>query len=659
MTQSIKDAFTTLKTKISEYKKTIFWLLGSFFLITIIIVSSIATYVYLYTSTIYPNISVAGISLKGLTRNEARDVLQSRFDNMLDEGLTLTLNGKNETLDLQTSGSSNADLIFNLIDFDAGAIADSAISIGHNGKWYTQIQESLSLLAFPIEIPTNTVLLEDELAQTIHEAFSEIENQGEITTFDIEIAKDDKITINTITGTEGTQIDTNAVITSVKSDMYDLKLSPITLNIIPTNTVISETETKTLHNVINAFLDNAPYTLTHSSDSGITSTWDISNSQLAEWLIPIRKEGTTDIALNKELVVPFLEEIADEINIDPQNARFTMEDGKVSEFAGSHKGVEMDIEATMAELEAKLGTEQNEIAIKTLIVDPEITTSSVNDLGIREILGVGVSDFSGSPWNRIQNIKHGASKLNGLLIAPDETVSLVDQLKPFTVADGYLPELVIKGDEIKKEVGGGLCQIGTTTFRSAMNSGLDIVERRNHSLVVSYYDDSRNGKPGTDATIYDPSPDFKFRNDTENYILLTTDVNTNNNQLTFTFWGTSDGREAYYTPPEVLSWSGYGATQYKDTTTLAPGVTRCQSPHPGATTSFDYTVTYANGEVFEENYTSVYRSLPKICLVGIDPDAKDEEIVESDSTKTSPSGSEDTGDAETSDTSSTSMERPE
>ena len=79
-----------------------------------------------------------------------------------------------------------------------------------------------------------------------------------------------------------------------------------------------------------------------------------------------------------------------------------------------------------------------------------------------------------------------------------------------------------------------------------MNSGMPIVERRSHSLAVSYYFDPENGNPRTDATIYEPSPDFKFLNDTGYYILIATDVNTINGQLTFTLWGTSDGRQGSY-----------------------------------------------------------------------------------------------------------------
>ena len=65
-----------------------------------------------------------------------------------------------------------------------------------------------------------------------------------------------------------------------------------------------------------------------------------------------------------------------------------------------------------------------------------------------------------------------------------------------------------------------MCQIGTTLFRMAMNSGMPITERRNHSLVVHYYQDPVNGNPGTDATVYDPLIDFKFKNDNQAAVII-------------------------------------------------------------------------------------------------------------------------------------------
>jgi vancomycin resistance protein YoaR len=148
-----------------------------------------------------------------------------------------------------------------------------------------------------------------------------------------------------------------------------------------------------------------------------------------------------------------------------------------------------------------------------------------------------------------------------------------------------LPEAVIKGNEIKNEIGGGMCQIGTTLFRMAMNSGMQITQRRNHSLVVGYYADPVNGNPGTDATLYEPILDLKFLNDTGNYLLLETNIDYAKQQLTFTLWGKPDGRSGSYTHPLVSKWIPAGAPQMIPVTTLKPGEQKCQNAFRGAVAS--------------------------------------------------------------------------
>jgi len=160
--------------------------------------------------------------------------------------------------------------------------------------------------------------------------------------------------------------------------------------------------------------------------------------------------------------------------------------------------------------------------------------------------------------------------------------------------------------------------VGTTLFRMAMNSGMEITERRNHSLVVSYYNDPANGLPGTDATIYDPSPDFRFKNDTNNYILIQTAMNEKTGELKFTIWGTRDGRKGSYTKPVVHKWIPAGAPRITETTSLAPGEKTCQSAFRGAQASFTYTRVMPDGTKQDKVFESYYRPLPQICLVGVE-----------------------------------------
>ncbi len=601
-------------------KKSLFITFGACVLFSGLLTGAILLYLKLYEERIYPNVSINDIAVGGLTTVEAQELLQSRFDEMMDAGLSVTVEGETAVIDLRPTGSTDPDLISDLVYADLATATENAYKIGRTGNWYIDAFSPIALLLANRATYANVTILEEPLVNELHETFADFELLPVPTTYTIEQSQDG-YEIGATVGKTGMILDETGFLLELRRDVRDFSLSSKHVALIASEAPISENDALTQTNAVIRILENAPYTLTYTSPAERPYTFTLTESQLLTSLLPTKtKEGIT-LTLNGDAYDTLLESIREAIDEAPQDAKFEMANGRVVEFQGSINGVSLnEAESTKAIIDYAL-REERTIPLAYSVVAPEVPTEEVNDLGIREVLGVGISTFKGSPANRIVNIRHGANKLNGLLIAPGQTVSLVDELGPFTVADGYLPELVIKGDEIKPEIGGGLCQIGTTTFRAAMLSGLQIDERRNHSLVISYYGDPQNGNPGSDATIYDPAPDFKFTNDTEHHILLQTEMDMARSELVFTFWGTSDGREATYTPPQVLSWTGYGPTQYKETTDLAPGVERCQAPHAGATTSFDYIVKYADGTEHKKTYTSTYRSMPRICLVGVAPNA--------------------------------------
>jgi vancomycin resistance protein YoaR len=171
--------------------------------------------------------------------------------------------------------------------------------------------------------------------------------------------------------------------------------------------------------------------------------------------------------------------------------------------------------------------------------------ADTNNLGIRELVATGESNFKGSPNNRIHNITVGAAKFNGLIIAPGEEFSFNKYLGEVDDVHGFLPELVIKPEGVTPEFGGGLCQVSTTTFRAAMNAGLPIKARRNHSFAVQYY-----APQGTDATIYPGSSDLKFVNNLASSLLIRTRVE--GRKLYFDFFGTKDDRVIAFDGPTVF-----------------------------------------------------------------------------------------------------------
>jgi vancomycin resistance protein YoaR len=569
-----------------------------------------------YNGRVLPGVSFANINLGGLDRLATTEVIRQAVDKMLDAGLTVSVNDTSQNVALR---SESIETTADMMAVDVNKAVDAVLAVGHEAGPIGWLKALVVAIVRDTPVNPQVVSVNSALAEAeIIAAFPEAITEGVPTDYKIS-TKNDEVSVTVTPGEAGTGLDITTALNALLADSWDLSLKPLTVAVKSTDPAVSESQAASLVDQAKEAIKHAPYTLQYIAEMGrVNETWSITQAELMGWLVPsIDEAGAPKLNLDASLMTDFLAEVHDKVDVAAQDARFAMEGNKVTEFAGSHNGITVNDEQTIAAIVDYFTNKvQSTIFVVADVTEPTVTTGTVNNLGITEALGVGTSSFKGSPSNRLANIQHGVDKLNGLLIAPGETLSLIEKLRPFTIEDGYFPELVIKGDEIKPEIAGGLCQIGTTTFRAVMNSGLKVVERRNHSLVVNYYNDPSNSNPGTDATIYDPSPDFKFMNDTPNYILFAAEMNRTSSELNFTFWGTSDGRKGSYTPPVVLGWTGAGAAVTKETDTLAPGVEKCQAAHSGATTNFTYNVSYADGTTHTEDFFSSYRSLPKICLVG-------------------------------------------
>lgn len=226
------------------------------------------------------------------------------------------------------------------------------------------------------------------------------------------------------------------------------------------------------------------------------------------------------------------------INQPTKPAKLVVNDGWAREFEPGQNGQALDIYKTYKQLVAG----SNVIDLPVLVSKPSSSLSETNNLGINELVAVGESNFKGSPRNRRVNIRVGADKFQGLIIAPGEEFSFNKVLGDVDAEHGFLPELVIKKTGTVPEFGGGLCQVSSTAFRAAMNAGLPITARRNHSYAVQYY-----APQGTDATIYPGVQDFKFKNDLSSHLLIRTRIE--GDKLFYDFYGTKDDRKVTFDGP--------------------------------------------------------------------------------------------------------------
>ncbi|MDZ4247417.1 MAG: VanW family protein, partial [Dehalococcoidia bacterium] len=323
-----------------------------------------------------------------------------------------------------------------------------------------------------------------------------------------------------------------------------------------------------------------------------------------------------NLLLDKDQAYIYLKNIATKIdqNVQEGQFEFNQETKRVTAFKPSREGRRLNLNQTYILLTEAIsdGTAKT-IPLPVDIVKPKIATSDVNTLGIKELLGRGISNFAGSITNRIYNLSLASSRINGTLVAPGDTFSFNATVGDISAASGYKQAYVIKSGRTVLDDGGGVCQVSTTLFRAILNAGLPVVKRTAHAYRVGYYE--QGFPPGLDATVFHPSVDFQFKNDTPAHILIQAYVS--GTTLYFDLYGTPDGRVVSLTKPVVTNQIAPPPELRQDDPTLPKGtVKQVDWSAWGATVTFKRTVTRANEELINETWKSVYKPWQAVYLVG-------------------------------------------
>ncbi|MCX6786197.1 MAG: VanW family protein [Candidatus Komeilibacteria bacterium] len=557
-----------------------------------------------YADKFFPGVTLNGQSLKNLKPEQAQKIWQDKIDEFTARGLKYRFNSQETVISPAITGLS-PDAAYTLADFDLDQTINRAYLIGRNHGYTRNALEQLAAAVFGKNINLTFQLRQDELLNILKDNFAAILKDKEEARPEIKT----DLSVAILPETNGTTLNYGQLIAESQDRLAALSSEPINLKLQIDEANIKQSEiTEDLVNQLKERL-NEKITLTSGEKK-----WVVPVNIFKDWLAFAKENSVVSLSLNEAEVLKYLDTAAKEIDRPALDAKFNVANGRVTEFQGSQDGQELDREKTLAKIKQDwlLDKQANiELAVKT--VKSKIATASVNDLGIAALLGTGQSNYKGSPKNRRANIKVGADSLNGVLIKPGETFSLIAALGEIDAAHGYLPELVIKGDKTTPEFGGGLCQIGTTVFRAALSAGLPIMERRNHSYRVVYYEPA-----GKDATIYSPRPDLKFTNDTPNYILIQARIE--GDDLYFDFWGTKDGRIISQSDSTIYNIRSAGPVINIETDALKPGQKKCtETAHAGADAYFDYAVTYPGGEVKKERFSSHYIPWPAKCLIGREP----------------------------------------
>lgn len=312
--------------------------------------------------------------------------------------------------------------------------------------------------------------------------------------------------------------------------------------------------------------------------------------------------------------------IEDKYNKSAKNALFKFENGRVISFRQEEKGLKIESDTILSQFDMSVKSLKQVIGYKLItvssrVIEPEVTLAKSNTFGIEELIAEGKSDYRHSIPGRIHNIILASSKFNGVLIPKDKIFSFNDTVGDISALTGYQQAYIIKGGKTVLGDGGGVCQVSTTLFRAALNAGLPISERWAHAYRVGYYEN--DSKPGFDATVFAPSVDLKIKNDTPASILIETEVDENNNLLTFKLFGKKDNRKIEISPAVLYDVQPPPPPLYQDDPTLKKGQTKqVDFAASGGKAYFTYKVTYPNRESKEKKFFSAYQPWQAVFLQG-------------------------------------------
>ncbi len=542
--------------------------------------------------TIKKNTYLGELNLSNLTIEEAEEKINNRIDNLEDKGLVFQYQSNNIIIKPKVV-AFDSEMSYEIFSIEKEKSLENIIKKQNNNLFF-KLFPSLDNAEKEI-IPAIYRIHQERFHQTINELFLEYEIKAKNAYF--KFNEDEKIII--VPEVIGVELDQETNFKLVKHNLDNLFLNNINLKTLIIEPEVLSSDLENKENIALKLIEDNSFSLNFNEEEFI-----INKTELIEWLMIIENE----FVLNEEKIKNFLQfQIAPKLDRLAKMPAFTIENEKVKDWRPGTSGRKLLIEENIEKISYTLLKEKSlDLLVEEIFYDEAEGLASE----IKEIIGTGHSNFVGSPYNRIHNINQGAETYHGLIIKPNEEFSTLGYLGPVNKDTGYLPELVIKEGKTIPEYGGGLCQISTTLFRTALQAGLPITARQAHSYRVGYYEPA-----GTDASIYNPWPDFKFLNDTDYHILIQARIE--NNDIYFDFWSTTDGRQVEITDPIIYDISPPPSTKFIETEDLEPGLKKCtEKARNGAKTYFDYKVVYPNEEVVEKRFYSYYVPWQEVCLIG-------------------------------------------
>jgi vancomycin resistance protein YoaR len=528
----------------------------------------IAGYQMRYAGLIYPGVMVGGVDISGLSVNEAGAKITQAMNYPQKGRLLIQGEGQNWFATPAEVG----------LFLDPGASAQRAFEIGRDQNLVQNILEQFNTSYYGTHLSPILVYDQRMSASLIDAIAKEVEQPVIEPTLKIQ-----GVEVVVQPGQIGRYVDKTATLALLAHQVEKMQDGIIPLVIREERPVIEDVsgQAELARRIL-----SQPLTITMPEDqSDQQGPWIFEPDQLAAMLRFERVEdedsATYELSLNGETLGAFLHSISASLVVYPVNARFIFNDDsrQLEVIKPAIIGRNLDIYNTVEAITEKLLGGEHTVPLTFIINPPAVTDEMTGEqLGITELVHADASYFFGSSPERIQNIRASAASFHGLLVPPGATFSMASALGDISLDNGYAEALIIIGGRTVKGVGGGVCQVSTTLFRTVFFGGYPIVERHAHAYRVSYYEKdaaNRNNArlAGLDAAVFVPLVDFKFINDTPHWLLMETYLNSAGS-LTWKFYSTKDGRSVEWNTTGITNVVEAPKPLYKENSELPAGKIR-------------------------------------------------------------------------------------
>jgi len=321
-----------------------------------------------------------------------------------------------------------------------------------------------------------------------------------------------------------------------------------------------------------------------------------------------------EYAFDDTMITDVFENQCSSLNVEASDYSLELVNGSFNVIEGT-TGYEIDEDASIEALQTYVSDsfDGSDFAIDLVINVTEPNGSYEELSNVTDVLGTYTTSYSSSGTARSANIANGCKLASGITLYPGDEFSMLDNITPFTEGNGYYLAGSYLNGQVVESFGGGICQVSTTLYNAVLRAELEVTERSNHSMIVTYVD------PAMDAAIAENGgKNFKFKNDTDYPIYIY--GTTAGKQITFTIYGkeTRDSNRTVSFESETLEETESDTDTFTTDSTQALGYVKVtQSAHKGIKAQLVKIVSVNGVEQSREVVnTSTYKMVPRIITVG-------------------------------------------